>query len=510
MRATFFISAAGLLALTVGLSNPAQAACTLRFTAPGDGATVKSPGITVYGQGGADAQQGDSGTVTATLNGSPFFTYAGSFTAAVSFLQSRGVAVTLRPGLNFLAVSGNAGSCSASDSMTVLYDPLMDLAGNKGDPDDGLSCAEPSKKQSNPINVAIGNKYQQETDFRGAGTFPLLFSRQYNSLDGYWRHNYSTRLKISSSVITLVQADGRESTFNLSGGVATPEPTELGRLVQDGSGWLYSARTEERFQFDSLGRLLQWTNRNGQQHHLAYSGGSVTVTDDFGHSLSFTQDDRFQPLTLSVSGLSIHYSYDASARLTLLAVDNAGSRSERKFHYEDNRYPRFLTGITDERGVRYATWSYDDQGRAKSGEHAGAAEKVSIDYNADGSRTVTNELGRKTIYRFQVIQGIQRITAIEGEPSANCPSSNSTFTYDERGLLKTKTDNKGFATTFAYNERGLEESRTEAFGTPEARTVTTTWHPSLNLPATVTEPARITTYHYDAQGRSTGQTVSER
>ncbi|OEC48542.1 hypothetical protein A9G05_26075 [Pseudomonas sp. ENNP23] len=166
--------------------------------------------------------------------------------------------------------------------------------------------------------------------------------------------------------------------------------------------------------------------------------------------------------------------------------------------------------MTDERGIRYATWAYDDQGRAISSEHAGGAEKVTVAYNADGSSTVTNALGKRTTYRFQTIQGVRRITAIEGEPSANCPNSNATFTYDDRGLVKTRTDNKGHVTTFDYNERGLEVSRTEAFGTPQARTVTTTWHPMLFLPLTVTEPDRITTYRYDDQGRQLSQSVSQR
>ncbi|MGA4638120.1 RHS repeat protein, partial [Pseudomonas solani] len=179
------------------------------------------------------------------------------------------------------------------------------------------------------------------------------------------------------------------------------------------------------------------------------------------------------------------------------------------YQYEDAN-PNLLTGITDERGIRYATWAYDDQGRAISSEHAGGAERTLVSYNADGSSTVTNALGKRTTYRFQTIQGIRRITAIEGEPSANCPNSNSSFTYDDRGLVKTRTDNKGNVTTFDYNDRGLEVSRTEAFGTPQARTVTTTWHPTLFLPATVTEPDRITTYSYDDQGRPLSQSVSQR
>ncbi|SIQ07957.1 RHS repeat domain-containing protein, partial [Aquipseudomonas alcaligenes] len=91
-------------------------------------------------------------------------------------------------------------------------------------------------------------------------------------------------------------------------------------------------------------------------------------------------------------------------------------------------------------------------------------------YNADDTVSVTNELGKVTKYSFQTIEGVRRITSIQGEPSANCPNSNSTFTYDSNGLLKTKTDNKGVLTTYTYNARGLEISRTEASGTAQART----------------------------------------
>jgi YD repeat-containing protein len=196
--------------------------------------------------------------------------------------------------------------------------------------------------------------------------------------------------------------------------------------------------------------------------------------------------------------------------LTTRSLTSNDTTTVRTYSYENGSDFKLLTGVTDERGVRYTTWTYDGQGRTISSEHAGGAEKTLVSYNADGSSTVTNALSKKTTYRFQVIQGVKRITAIEGEPSANCPNSNSTFTYDERGLLKTKTDNKGHVTTYDYNERGLEVSRTEAAGTAQARTITTEWHPEFFLPATVTEPDRITQYTYDAQGRQTSQSVIQR
>ncbi|TQL06106.1 YD repeat-containing protein [Pseudomonas sp. SLBN-26] len=248
---------------------------------------------------------------------------------------------------------------------------------------------------------------------------------------------------------------------------------------------------------------------SGDSHTLSYSEYETRVTDDQGNQISYTEDAQGQILSASKNGNTIKYIYDGS-RLTEVLYERGGVTQRRQYHYEAPQDPGLLTGITDERGIRYATWTYDDQGRAISSEHAGGAEKITVAYNADGSSTVTNALGKRTTYRFQTIQGIRRITAIEGEPSANCPNSNATFTYDDRGLVKTRTDNKGHVTTFDYNERGLEVSRTEAYGTPQARTVIREWHPTLFLPVTITEPDRTTRYSYDVQGRLTGQATTQR
>jgi YD repeat-containing protein len=285
----------------------------------------------------------------------------------------------------------------------------------------------------------------------------------------------------------------------------------LGVLSKVGAtGWQYVSTDNERFTFNTAGKLAQWSNSYGAVHQFAYSGNQVTVTDNLGNSLTFTEDADKQPLTLNAPSVQITYGYNTNKRLTSVSKVMGGQTTQRQFHYEDPRNNSWLTGITDERGVRYATWSYDDKGRAISSEHADGADKVTVAYNADGTVSVTNELGKVAKYSFQYIKGVRRITSIQGEPSANCPNSNSSFTYDSNGLLKTKTDNKGILTTYTYNTRGLEVSRTEASGTPQARTITTDWHPTLFLPTVVTEPKRITTYHYDNRGRLLRRTIEER
>ncbi|MGE4418105.1 MAG: RHS repeat protein [Marinobacterium sp.] len=248
-------------------------------------------------------------------------------------------------------------------------------------------------------------------------------------------------------------------------------------------------------------------NINGQFHVLTYGATDVLVEDTFGHQLTFTQDEHFQPLSLVTSSLSTTYTYDSS-RLTQVTTLAGGQTFERTFHYENATYPQFLTGITDERGVRYVTWEYDSSGRATKSVHADGADETSIVYNTDGSVTVTNALGREVTYHYVVIDGVKRIASIDGEPTPNCPASNSSYSYDTRGLLTSKTDERGIVTVYQYNSRGLETSRTEASGTPEARTITTQWHPTLQLPVMITEPQRVTEMTYDATGRLLSQVVT--
>ncbi len=338
------------------------------------------------------------------------------------------------------------------------------------DPEKGKSadlCAVPPPSsgpgvlKGNPVNFSNGNKFQVERDY---SVGKLAFYRAYNGLDGLWRHAYSTRLRINGFAVALVHADGRESFFTLSGTAITPSPTERGSLARQEEGWVYRSANNEVFHFDSEGRL---TRRESavERIDLSYLNDKIQVADEFGNQLEISVRPDGQPLTLSGPLLQVTYTYDEENRLVALSRTLGGQSESRQYHYEDATHPRLLTAITDERGVRYASWSYDAQGRAISSEHAGGADRVSIDYNADGSSTVTNALGKQTTYRFQSIHGLKRITAIEGEPSANCPSSNSTFTYDARGLLTSKVDNKGNRTTYSYNARGLEISRTEAAGT---------------------------------------------
>jgi len=78
------------------------------------------------------------------------------------------------------------------------------------------------------------------------------------------------------------------------------------------------------------------------------------------------------------------------------------------------------------------------------------------------------------------------------------------------GNVASRTDWNGNLTTYQYDlARNLETSRTEAAGTPQARTITTAWHPTFRLPATITEPGRETTMSYDPAGNLLSRSVRD-
>src|SRR6185312_10136560 len=85
-------------------------------------------------------------------------------------------------------------------------------------------------------------------------------------------------------------------------------------------------------------------------------------------------------------------------------------------------FPYALTGIFDERGIKFVSWTYDSKGRATSSQHSGGDELTTFSYDDVNNKvTVTNALGRSTVYSFQRIFGIiQKLTAVDGISTTNC------------------------------------------------------------------------------------------
>lgn len=76
-----------------------------------------------------------------------------------------------------------------------------------------------------------------------------------------------------------------------------------------------------------------------------------------------------------------------------------------------------------------------------------------------------------------------------------------------KSWIASKTDWKGIKTKVNYDTAGQEISRTEAFASPDARTITTEWHPTLYMKTKIMEPEKETIYNYDASGCLFSQSI---
>lgn len=306
----------------------------------------------------------------------------------------------------------------------------------------------------------------------------------------------AVQLQRPAGEIYLFQYDSTQKYYGVNGA--------LGNLIRVHSGdveWRYTTANNDIEDYSVAGKLISTTSSNGVKQTLTYdsvSGLLSQVQDSVGGKLTFGYTGNTLTSVTENNNKITSYTYNASGNL--ITDVKRPDNTHRLYHYEDSRFPTYLTGITDERNVRYATWSYDAQGRAISSEHAGGAEKTLLAFNTDGSTTVTNALNKQTIYRFDDIAGARRVVKVEGQPTTNCVGANQNYSYTPEGWVASKTDWNGNKTTYAYNTKGQEISRIEAYGSPAAKTISSEWHPSLNLKTKITESDKETIYSYDANG----------
>jgi YD repeat-containing protein len=392
----------------------------------------------------------------------------------------------------------------------------------------GDGTGAPSASVGNPINMAIANKYQVEIDYQNPVNPLLRIQRTYNSQSthsGYvgtsWFWNFGSKLAFQPGAnppkLRAQRPDGRVFSFTRLGGNWVPDSATRDRVTGWGpSGFQYHPWGSDTVEsYDVNGRLMGVRDGKGNGYTLTYQPFSrpypkvpryeiAKITDFFGRSLTLTyfRSGRIETITDPEGGV---YRYNYSSARPSVVTDPFGNR--RVYRYNEQEFtggadlPNALTGLEDQRGIRYASWYYDAEGRVVGSERGNGQERTTIKYREDGSTTVTNALGKETTYHYELIRGQRKISHVEGHPSSHCAAADRSYTYTPEGWLASKTDWNGNITTYAYDGRGRQISRTEAAGTPVARLIETQWHPTLNVKTRIIEPHRTTTREYDDNGR---------
>jgi RHS repeat-associated protein len=444
-----------------------------------------------------------------------------------------------------------------SQAMDCTLAALLDPDNNQCGPP--KCCVTPL---GNPIDAGTGNKRQVETDYDGAGAFPLHFERTYQSGRTWlnnsvpigigWTHTYLASVFFmpapGSGTDTLALAyrpDGVILRFTLTNGVWTPDADVAERLSAtfDSNG-IPSAtlvNTDDSVeQYDGLGRLTSITNRDGLTQTLSYvtaSGGYANdvqqVTDPQGHTLTFGYNPNGQLASLTDGiGKVIQYNYDTNGNLSTVIYPDLGTTTKtRTYSYNEAAqmaasWPNALTGIVDENNQRYASWGYDSDGRATSSVHgifaSGGIDKTTLTFNANGTTSFKDALGQTRSYGFDVLYEVAHPASLSTVCSA-CSANDQTHNYDSNGYSSAKTDFDGNQSSYVFtaaldgngHPRGLETQRVEGIppkgstNTSAERTINTRWDPNFRVPdqRTVTDSSKttesLTNWIYNLRGQAT-------
>lgn len=404
------------------------------------------------------------------------------------------------------------------------------------------TCPASGASTSHPIIPASGEKVFRQADSVDQAPHPLTFERTYRTqwqispqtnMGVMWGHNHSASLRQSSTdasgnALILQLPDGTQRRFaRTSVSASWVNPSHTDRLTaattatgapawrytrtSDDSQWLFTQPTAS-----VVGKLQSQRQREGWTYTYTYNaaGQLFQVRNQFNRTLELTYHASGLLATVKAPDNKVtSYTWDdATARLMRVTYPDT---KFIKYHYEDTRFPQYITGITDENDKRYQTVTYDSRGRAEVSTLAGDADKYSVNYNGSISAfntgaTITDPIGTTRTFGYSqtnghtdVVNG-SNLPGCKGEPPIASRNQNATT-----GLLERETDFRGNITQYTWdNTRQLIKSVTRALGTADQQVTSIDWHATLALPSLITEPLKKTNFDYYPDGRLQKVTVT--
>jgi YD repeat-containing protein len=297
------------------------------------------------------------------------------------------------------------------------------------------------------------------------------------------------------------------------------------KLIDDAGGrkaWLLIAEGGSYDKFSDDGLLRTHTSALGATVSYSYdaNGKASAISDYTGRSIAIQYvDGRLSQITRP-DGQVI--SYVPSSDRSITSYPDGTSKT---FHFGQSNLsgtaPGFdpdyglFTGITDERGIRYATYVYDSFWQVTEEYHGAGVQRYGFE-NWGSYTHVTDPLGTKRTYYFEDDPAGNRRLTTQTQPAGSGSSSGSqALSYDAQGNVASITDFTNNRTCYAYDtSRNLETTRVEgltnahtcATYTPAGATlpsagrkISTQWHPDYGLALRVAEAKRLTTSVYHGQ-----------
>lgn len=411
----------------------------------------------------------------------------------------------------------------------------------------------------NPVVLGDLHKVDWVVDYQNQSPYPIVWGRTFNGRINRWTFNYDRRVMVAVSATnsnvanaTLKRQDGQVLNFTgaRSGGAWTWTPAMSTPLksamtlvkfqsnadltqftvinhrdeteTYNDQGLLTKLQDVRAlpltFAYDARHRLTQITDASGRTLSMTYpddtTGQTATITDHAGNVTTSTY--HVYPLaadgvaatfpdTVSDGVRSVGYVMGANPNDTvnhLVVLQGVIKPDGAQLTYNYDAQNNF-TGLTDENGDRYTTYTYSS-GKITKTVHGSGQETIQY---ATGKVTFPN--GQATT--FSKDTGSLKLTS-ETQQCAWCTGPQyKAVGYDAAANPISLTDFNNHVETRTYDQaRGVPLSITQASGTPLARTRTYTWDSRFLKPTQVVAPVQTehgsgtqtTTYTYDAAGNA--------
>ena len=429
----------------------------------------------------------------------------------------------------------------------------------------------PNGQQSagNPASLSSGQKYEMVTDWTSPKDSRFRFVRNYRtnfSVDRdmglVWQSNWSDQLRLLWPQIKwrLVRSNGDWHEFVDQDGAWGPtgdwQPTEQDTTItltqngglatlthgdgmieifqERGAGgtYLYSELSSREWPdgyridiaYDADGYITTIADNRGQTAYVTWvwpwNWGPGDPYTGVGKHIDYIDIDYDDPATTTPS-LRIDYSYTGTGgeilplRMSGVTVQDLGTseiETIATYDYYDIYHDAYLKTVIDGKAVSYGNFNYSNVspyiGNMVSSNHPGGADQTTISYDSAYQSTVTNALGRSTVYNFVDVLNVEgrRISTIDGVATANCLATTQALSYTPapagapHGYVYERVNRNGSVTRYERDSRGLVTKLTEDALGLDPRITLKEWHPTLHLPTRITTSHMEEVFSYDAAG----------
>ena len=461
----------------------------------------------------------------------PCTTEGGCQKVEVDGPKDRGVDAVSDSGAN--STSGNNGVKSPGEGASGLPkgpDPKDKPTSKDNTKPD---CSSPATGK--PVIIATGEKIKPQSDFSGAGLYPLSLARYYHGFGSQialmfgnnWTSNYDYHLyalgcdhdntgdfpktvciphtfELDTPTGSYTYTKVSNYTYTVVGSSA------MGKIYWNGPDTTYNiAIGDVAYGFDSAGKISSIQDQAGAATVVfQYTGNNLTsVSNPGGQIISFTWNGGHVTQVIDPRGLVWTYGYSGPMLKTVTSPD-----SHVTTYGYSSINASWLNALTVD-GTQVLAVSYYSNGKVAS---SGTPDGESVDNftYGTGTTTITNQLGDAATYTFKSIQGGLKLASVSHKVTSSCPAMAASTVYDANGWVDYKLDWRGTKTDYTYTVDGRLSDKTVGAGTSTPLKDVYAWTPANLLQSdaaydTAGNLIRTTTYGYTPTGYLSSVSVKE-